>query len=1370
MEMKLLRIESRRYRASVLSGILFTLSVCFWIPCVYLTLDATLFRTHSPSVRMFSTVGCLLIGLAVFFLTVVRTVRNKHSLFDTAKAIHLQYTSSDEDLYTSTIDFLAQRESGTSEAMRDSAVQQAAHELAVINDDCLVNHYRFYWAKMSAAVTCACLIILIICLPVYLKTSVNLFFLPLGSAAWPKYHLFILENPIWTVVRGHPWQVTLVDQNGKKLPDDVRLIGYYQKDDLAAADRPNFTQERVRTDKNMDEFQRKCRWSMETVRASFSFSVTGRDEQIGPFSVHVVDPVLIEDAHLHVSPPEYTHVPKSEQKSTEEVPENSNVTLHIRWSRPIQSAFLEYVKEGTVPPVPIRVPSKAMTAALSDADESHTITSEVACTRESEFDFGVLNAHESFSYVLYYETTEQAVGQTNELHMNIRQDIVPRLLLSSPPDTVHELFLPRNSVPSFSVTATDDYGVEKAYFEWFCEGLQETPQRVEMKKMNISSQRIAEKMEASPNETLTFSEWKCDVDFDRLIRPDTKMIAWKLILEDGKHQTIESPSRWVIVVPAEYFYQYIGYEARRMANRLIQVSMMLDRYAKSLERVESILAKNINGYGMDEENLRNTQSQYVVMKKIFADPAYISVPDMRMFSFYIAALPDKKNTFAQWIAQWSPFFREQPRAFRELNELCGENLLFMEFIAVSEPPPETIPLPTDQESSSPPTVPESFDPIRKKNQILLEKIKNLSMEYQKAATQIVSFDQYEKNHEALQKICKTYQTLDAQMRENVGMIHTSFDLNRLDTGILSPFYGNEGRAGCTGGNLILSLQNVQNDFLQWQGDLLDFTHDQQAIPFLKVGQDRDLSMEEWIFAQSSSVNQRLDAIHEHIDRNENICTLDISSWNLSQFAYMQSRFDRTTSHMSGLEWLKVLRMDVENELHSSNFSMENTRSNEYLRRLNSYYQWISITQKESPCFANILRSCVDQLAASGGDDINIIHDDQSERRKHRAVYLLSMLDQIVGDASHAGPQVESPDSRNKALTVDNGHLSFELQMLLSLQRMVDGDTHAPWIQKSQMQRRVLEQLLLQFPWMKTSDSSVHLASSSSSLMIEDFTDQPSECQIPNISPEMMAIARNLPRRMQTNIDQIESKTETMWSQFQWPRRWFNRKQIMDFSLWNRIPNPLNSITHELELVLTAIAFSENSIQKNTSENLSTVPNSEQDANAATNRASQSALADQNAIYSPNPEIQTSRTQNGSENFQQPPERIANIQEKPHNTIFPPAEQSPSTPSDSNFSGENTPRMGSRDQGSDAGVPGAGGGDVPPSGIPNTFGQEPSTLVGQIWGELPARASSVLRTRRSTESFHPLYQRETEAFFRQLLEQRQTVSANDNTRPIKPDQH
>ncbi|MDO4557785.1 MAG: hypothetical protein Q4C47_02335 [Planctomycetia bacterium] len=48
-----------------------------------------------------------------------------------------------------------------------------------------------------------------------------------------------------------------------------------------------------------------------------------------------------------------------------------------------------------------------------------------------------------------------------------------------------------------------------------------------------------------------------------------------------------------------------------------------------------------------------------------------------------------------------------------------------------------------------------------------------------------------------------------------------------------------------------------------------------------------------------------------------------------------------------------------------------------------------------------------------------------------------------------------------------------------------------------------------------------------------------------------------------------------------------------------------------------------------------------------------------------------------------------------------------------------------------------------------------TSMEQVWGELPGRVQRTLKMRRAPETFHPLYQRETEAFFRRLLEEYQT---------------
>ncbi len=1360
VEKKLLRIENRRYRASVLSGVFFAVSVCFWIPSVYLTLDATLFRTSSTGVRIVASTVCFLIMVATFFLTVVRTIRNKPSLFDTAKTIHLRHVHSDGDLYTSTVDFLAKCEPGTSEAMRDFAIQQAAHELTAMKDDCLVNRYVFYWTQTLVAVTCTFFVVISICLPMYIKTAVNIFLVPWGDAAWPKHHLFVIEDPVWTVVRGHSWQVVLMDRNGKKLPKDVQLIGYYQKersdqtDNIITMNRSNMTPERIHIDKKMDVFQRKCQWNMENVRASFSFWVTGGDERIGPFSVQVVDPVLVEDAHMYIKPPEYTNTTEYEQKNTGDVPEGSHVKLHIRWSRPIRSAFLEYTKKGAVPSAFVHLPS---TTATSETTANSKYTSE------SDFDFGVLDTPKDFSYILYYETVEHAIGQTHELYMNIRPDKTPRFLQTSPPDAIHELFLPWNSKPTFSITAEDDYGVEKAYFEWFCEGLQDEPQRIEMEQVNVSPSYFTEdkNVDARPNAKWAGSEWQCEVDFNHLMQPDTKMIAWKFVLEDGKRQTIESPSRWVIVVPTEYFYKYIGYEARRIANRLIQASIRLDQYAATLEQVEETFAKDVMSDDMDEHLLRNAQSQYVTIKKSLSDPSYITLPDMRAFFFYIAALPNKKNVFVQWVDQWSSFFREQPHIFHELNESCDENLLFLELAMTPEPTSETIPETLDSEKISSQVV-QGTHSIRQKNLILLDKIKKLSLEYQNAATQMVSFDQYEKNRETLKQICKMYQTLDAQMRKNAKNAHTSLEFNQASVES-SPLSENNDNF-YTSKNLILALQNIQNDFLQWQGDLLDFTHNQQISSLLKVGQDQNRSAKECVFVHGASIDRRWNEIRQHINLDRENCILDISSQNLALLAEIQSRFHRKNSDINDLEWLKVLRMDVIEELHSNKVGEQKNHSVEYLRRLNWYDQQIATTQKTSPCTMNVLRSCVELLYGSDEYNTNIVYCDSFQ--KYRMACLLSSIDQIIWNHSRPIYQMDVSNSQKFTDTKDSENLSLERRMLVTLQWMVDSDTIASKTQKSLMQQRVLEQLISQFPWMDTSESDVYLAHPSSLWMIENI-DQTSEHSIPNIPPDVMTTARSLPWRMRNNMEQIEFKIETCSPKFQWPRRLCDRKNGCGFSSWNQFPNDTHSMASELELVLTAIALTENDVQKNMIVNVSTNPNSEQNSDAV---ATDHATPTPSELTEPETDTsisELSSSPQASNNTTSPHEQIASTSKTSHHSIPSPDEQDFSTPSASDSNGGNssgeTSHDGNSGQGTDAGMPQTLGNNGMRNELPSAFVHDTSSLVEQIWGELPARASSVLRTRRSMESFHPLYQRETEAFFRQLLEQRQTDSANENVR-------
>ena len=261
---------------------------------------------------------------------------------------------------------------------------------------------------------------------------------PLGTADWPQRTHLGLRQPAEPVaiVRGQPLEVKVIDTGDAPLPADCR-IHYRLTDALGRM--------RVETEP-MQLVGEVMLARRENVTAPLEFCFTGGDDRnMNWIEVRVIDPPVVRDLMLTVSPPEYTNWPEEQREATLTRPllAGSRVQIAGKATKRLKPASILRFDDGRELPLEID----------DDGQSFHVGKSSSGATS-----YAPLIVEKSIGYTLRLIDGDGVEGGGENWQFRVLADAPPSVAIEQP---AGDLFVTERAIVSFRVRARDDIALRQ---------------------------------------------------------------------------------------------------------------------------------------------------------------------------------------------------------------------------------------------------------------------------------------------------------------------------------------------------------------------------------------------------------------------------------------------------------------------------------------------------------------------------------------------------------------------------------------------------------------------------------------------------------------------------------------------------------------------------------------------------------------------------------------------------------------------------------------------------------------------------------------------------------------------------------------------
>lgn len=368
-----------------------------------------------------------------------------------------------EDRLTSTVEFLGQAEDDPvagSAALRRAVIAQTTAETERLDFGDVLDRRPPLRAALVSAAVCLVAAILVALQPGLSQTAVARLVNPFGNTAWPqKNHLMICLPIVDRVARGQPFQIEVVDELGRRLPEEVRI--HYRFED-SEGDVSEETQPMrlidaaaaVRGEKGDRARMRKQGVMVarrENVTREFSYFVEGGDDRRmvqNPIFVEVVEPPGLESLRIKLVPPSYSGLPAEESGTSIRALADTQIEITATATRPLSWAVIRLngSRQGGW--------SRQIDAGPTDAGPTDRPGQHIAAGFRVDKEFPV-DGPIQWRFEL---TDQQQLVGGRDVHGEIRvvPDSPPSVSIESPSG---DLFVTPRAVVPLRVVATDDLAV-----------------------------------------------------------------------------------------------------------------------------------------------------------------------------------------------------------------------------------------------------------------------------------------------------------------------------------------------------------------------------------------------------------------------------------------------------------------------------------------------------------------------------------------------------------------------------------------------------------------------------------------------------------------------------------------------------------------------------------------------------------------------------------------------------------------------------------------------------------------------------------------------------------------------------------------------
>ncbi|MHC4401321.1 MAG: DUF4175 family protein [Planctomycetota bacterium] len=256
------------------------------------------------------------------------------------------------DVLASAVQFLGQSEddpTAGSVALRRSVIAQATADAEPLDFRHVLDRRPVVRVALASSALCMVALALVLLDPLHSRIAVARLVNPFGGEPWPQKNHLELVEAVTRVAKGQVFEIEVVDRNGVRLPEEVRVHYQFENPDgslteeiepmrfvdgAIAARRTNGTTDPRRQDGMMVARR-------ENVSRPFSYRVDGGDDDSMPWiPVEVLEPPSLDSITVELTPPQYTGWPMEKASGHVHALVGTRAAIRGKSSKPLESAVL----------------------------------------------------------------------------------------------------------------------------------------------------------------------------------------------------------------------------------------------------------------------------------------------------------------------------------------------------------------------------------------------------------------------------------------------------------------------------------------------------------------------------------------------------------------------------------------------------------------------------------------------------------------------------------------------------------------------------------------------------------------------------------------------------------------------------------------------------------------------------------------------------------------------------------------------------------------------------------------------------------------------------------------------------------------------
>lgn len=373
-----------------------------------------------------------------------------------------------QDRLASTVQFMQMRKAGRddedirgSRVLRDETIRQTLEDVESIDFREVVDSKPARLALATAAVPLALAGALFLLSPSSCRIALSRFFLPLGSAQWPKQtHLAVVDPPSESIkiARGQPFLLEVAVAQGEPLPETGEVT--YRYDNGETVTRRLGTRSTDLASGAPDRLTDR----LGEVARSFSYTVAAGDDSTAPRRVEVVPPPVLTHARVKLTPPPYTREPVT---FLEPLGGKTNPGSEFDVQKVITGTLVEIQALSNKPLASAALAALGLPPWQSSQDETLPAAPPPAVNLQAGTQLATrFNVTSSGSFAFELHDTEGFHGQPRDLvRFNVVaiEDTPPQVAIDDPPANRD---VTANAVVPIVIRADDDFGLQKVWINY----------------------------------------------------------------------------------------------------------------------------------------------------------------------------------------------------------------------------------------------------------------------------------------------------------------------------------------------------------------------------------------------------------------------------------------------------------------------------------------------------------------------------------------------------------------------------------------------------------------------------------------------------------------------------------------------------------------------------------------------------------------------------------------------------------------------------------------------------------------------------------------------------------------------------------------